>query len=105
MVGCLLGHRIAAINEEAVALAMSSFIAKTTATEVLELIDCLLVQGTNERDAYREYFPDAATRIAVTGNPRADFLGPELRYCHDKNRDEIRAVPFPPKTGRLFCSS
>jgi hypothetical protein len=40
------GHRIAAINEEAMALAMSSFIAKTTATRVLELIDCLLAQGT-----------------------------------------------------------
>ena len=86
------GHRIAAINEEAMALAMSSFIAKTTAAEVLELIDCLLVQGTNERDAYWEHFPEAVTRIAVTGNPRADLLGSGLRYCHDKDRDEIRAA-------------
>ena len=84
------GHRIVAINEEVMALAMPSFIAKTTTSEVLALVDSLCAQGLNERDTYRHYFPEVPTRISMTGNPRADLLTATHRHCYFEDRDRIR---------------
>ena len=86
------GHRVVAINEEVMALAMPSFIAKTTTAEVLGLVDCLCAQGVNERDTYRRYFPNTTTPIVMTGNPRADLLTAKHRHCHFEDRDSIRAA-------------
>jgi surface carbohydrate biosynthesis protein len=85
-------HRIVAINEEVMALAMPSFIAKTTTTEILGLVDSLCTQGLNEQDTYRRFFPEASTRMVMTGNPRADLLTAGHRHCHFEDRDRIRAA-------------
>ena len=86
------GHRVVAINEEVMALAMPSFIAKTTTTEILGLIDSLCTQGLNEENTYRDYFYDTLTHFAMTGNPRADLLTAKHRHCYFEDRDKIRAA-------------
>lgn len=86
------GHRIVAINEEAMALAMPSFIAKTTTPEALEQIDRLCVQGPGERDAYLAHYPGIAEKLALTGNPRADLLSASRRPYHFPDRDQLRAA-------------
>jgi surface carbohydrate biosynthesis protein len=84
------GHRVAAINEEALALASKVSLALETRQEILDEIDLLFAQGNNERDAYIENFKDVAQRIAVTGNARIELLRPEHRERQFPARDEIR---------------
>jgi surface carbohydrate biosynthesis protein len=84
------GHRVVAVNEEAMALCSKLSIALETTQEIFEQIDRLCAQGDNERDAYLEYFSDVAERISVTGNGRVELLSLRHRHRQFKARDAIR---------------
>jgi surface carbohydrate biosynthesis protein len=84
------GHRVVAINEEAMALSAKPSIALETRQEILDGIDCLCAQGDNEKDAYLDHFQDVAARISITGNARLELLSPAHRHRQFEVRDAIR---------------
>jgi len=84
------GHRIIAVNEEAMALCSKTSIALETSQEIFEQIDRLCAQGDNERDAYLEHFNNVADRISVTGNARVELLSRRHRHRQFKARNAIR---------------
>lgn len=84
------GHRVVAINEEAMALSAKPSIALETCQETLERIDRLCAQGDNEKEAYLEHYQDVDSRVSVTGNARVELLSSTHRHHQFKARDAIR---------------
>jgi surface carbohydrate biosynthesis protein len=68
------GHRITSIEEEAFGVNYDLELATMFSSDAMDAVDMVFVQGTNHRDFLVQRFPAVKDRIAVTGNPRSDFL-------------------------------
>lgn len=74
------GHRIANLCEESIAYyGGRDYCARKIGSTALTHVDQLLVVGARNEADLRQYRPEAAGKIAVTGNPRFDTLMPDLR--------------------------
>lgn len=75
-----LGHSVTAWDEEGLVYASPEvYHATKVGPGVLDIPERLFAWGEANAAAWRSYPDYAGTPIAVTGNPRADLLRPELR--------------------------
>jgi surface carbohydrate biosynthesis protein len=79
------GHRVAAIEEEALGLSLASELERQFDPRIADACDLLLAQGEHLREILLAKHPRLTDRIATTGNPRADLLRPPFS-------DQIKAA-------------
>lgn len=80
-----LGHRISAIDEEMPGLGEGSGRLRWVDRRSVEACETIFCLGSKHLQAMVAKFPDYKDRLFETGNPRWDFLRPELRglYAQD----------------------
>jgi len=85
-----LGHRIGAIDEEMPGLGEGSkrlrWVDKRSVT-ACETIYCL---GEKHAESMANSYPDHCDKLVITGNPRWDFLRPELRKIYSNDAASIK---------------
>ena len=84
------GHRVLAIDEEALGLSDEWFIAKNVDPEITSLVDLVFCQGNRQHGALKKHFEFEDGQLAVTGNPRIDFLRPPLNRIISAYSKDIR---------------
>lgn len=85
------GHKIAAIDEEATAIADARFITKEVTAEAMSLLDRAFMQGAVQHNVYSDSFPQFASALRITGNPRWDLLRPEFQRFFAEEITRIHA--------------
>ncbi|MDG2285704.1 MAG: hypothetical protein P8N43_09265 [Alphaproteobacteria bacterium] len=68
------GHKVASIDEESFVSSSATEISAQYHPLIEDSCDLLFAQGQFQADAVAARFPRAASRIEITGNPRADLL-------------------------------
>ena len=86
-----LGHRISAIDEEMPGLGEGSGRLRWVDKRSIETSDAIFCLGGQHIRAMMAKFPEYAQKYIETGNPRWDFLRPELRGIYAQDADVIRA--------------
>lgn len=86
------GHKIAAIDEEMPGLGDGSQRLRWVSERSVEAVTAVFCLGDEHAASMRRSFPDHAGKLVVTGNPRWDFLRPELRPIYDQDAADIRAT-------------
>ena len=89
------GHRVASIDEECFVSSSAVEIAAQYDPGVAEHCDLIFVQGAFQRDAVTTRLPSAASRISLTGNPRADLLRDPAFRPTDPDVTRYRAARGP----------
>ena len=84
------GHRVLAIDEEALGLSDEWFIAKNVDPEITSHVDLVFCQGERQHGALKKHFDFEDGQLALTGNPRIDFLRPPLSRIISEYSKEIR---------------
>lgn len=84
------GHRVAAIDEEALGLAHSRFLARDVDPGVPEVCDALLAQGRFQASVMHEFAGMDKSKIFVTGNPRTDPLRQPLAQSYEAEAAQLR---------------
>ncbi len=86
-----LGHRITALDEEAVVYyTPSSYHQHRVSDSVMTLIDDFIAWGDDNRQLIETAPGFRGQPVHVTGNPRIDFLRPELRGYFDEDVQRYR---------------
>lgn len=85
------GHLIASIDEEVPAFGEGSGELLWVTPEAVALCDRIFCLGDGHRDSMAAKWPDQAPKLAVTGNPRWDFLRPELRSLYQEQAAKLTA--------------
>jgi surface carbohydrate biosynthesis protein len=88
-----LGHEIITWDEEAlVHLPPETYFSRRLHPSAISYVSHLLAWGEDNAELWRRYpaLP-AGTPIHVTGNPRGDFLRPELRRFHQAEARALRS--------------
>ena len=83
------GHRVLAIDEEALGLSDEWFIAKNVDPEIVSLVDEVYCQGPRQRRALVNHFDFSDQQLALNGNSRVDFLLPPLKSIFQA---EVRGI-------------
>ncbi len=86
-----LGHGISAIDEEMPGLGDGSQRLRWVNPRSVEACEAIFCLGGEHEAAMRRSYPDHADKLVVTGNPRWDFLRPELRAVYAADARAIRA--------------
>lgn len=84
------GHRVLAIDEEALGLSDKWFIAKNVDPEITPLVEQVFCQGPRQRDALANHFDFTRQQLVLTGNSRVDFLVPPLRALLEAEVTELK---------------
>jgi surface carbohydrate biosynthesis protein len=84
------GHRVLAIDEEALGLSDEWFIAKNVDPEITSLVDEVYCQGPRQRRALADRFNFTDQQLALTGNSRVDFLLPPLKAIFEAEVRDIK---------------
>lgn len=84
------GHRVLAIDEEALGLSDEWFMAKNVDPEIAPLVDEIYCQGPRQRRALANHFDFTDHQLALTGNSRVDFLLPPLKSIFAEEVSGIR---------------
>lgn len=84
------GHRVLAIDEEALGLADEWFIAKNVDPEIVPLVDQVFCQGPRQLGALKKYFAFTDAQLPLSGSSRVDFLMPPLKAVFNQEIAEIR---------------
>ena len=90
-----LGHRISAIDEEMPGLGEGAGRLRWVDRRSVELSEAIFCLGSRHIEAMTAKFPAFAHKLIETGNPRWDFLRPELRETYDHDANAIRAAYGP----------
>jgi surface carbohydrate biosynthesis protein len=85
-----LGHRITAIDEEMPGLGRSSGELRWVHPASMAACETVFCLGNQHEAALSQKYPDQAGKLVVTGNPRWDFLRPELRSLYIGDADALR---------------
>jgi surface carbohydrate biosynthesis protein len=85
------GHVIAAWDEEGLVRLKDEVHGQRLEAAALRLPKVLFSWGSSNTRVWRNHPSYDGCPIAETGNPRIDFLRPELRPFHDHQRDELRS--------------
>ena len=86
-----LGHRISAIDEEMPGLGEGSGRLRWVDRRSIETSEAIFCLGSQHIRAMMAKFPEYAQKYIETGNPRWDFLRPELRSVYAQDAAVIRA--------------
>lgn len=86
-----LGHEIVAWDEEAlVHLPPEMYYSRRLSPEAVQMVSHLFAWGKDNAKLWRQYAHlPSDMPIHITGNPRADFLRPELSSLYRKEAEEI----------------
>jgi surface carbohydrate biosynthesis protein len=85
-----LGHRISAIDEEMPGLGEGSGRLRWVDRRSVEACETIFCLGSKHLQAMVAKFPDHKDRLFETGNPRWDFLRPELRGLYAQDAGVIK---------------
>ena len=86
-----LGHRISAIDEEMPGLGEGSGGLRWVDQRSVETCEAIFCLGAKDLQAMEAKFPKHRNKLFETGNPRWDFLRPELRGHYQQDADLITA--------------
>ncbi len=86
-----LGHKITAIDEEMPGLGDGSQRLRWVDPRSVEACEAIFCLGGEHLQSMTRSYPDHAHKLIVTGNPRWDFLRPELRQIYAADAAKIRA--------------
>jgi surface carbohydrate biosynthesis protein len=86
-----LGHRISAIDEEMPGLGEGSGRLRWVDQRSVGACETIFCLGAKHLHAMETKFPEHRKKLFKTGNPRWDFLRPELRSLYAQDADLIRA--------------
>lgn len=86
-----LGHRIAAIDEEMPGLGDGATRLRWVDPRSVEACETIFCLGSRHEASMQRSYPDHADKLVVTGNPRWDFLRPELRHIYTADAKDISA--------------
>ena len=92
-----LGHRITAIDEEMPGLADSKQQLLWVNDRAVNEAEAIFCMGENHASAMTKKYPHHKEKLVVTGNPRWDFLRPELRKVYQEDCAKIKE-----KYGRII---
>ena len=84
------GHIVAATDEEVLAMAVADGFLKAFSPIAVEACDLFLAQSDQHKESIEQAFPQMRGKVAVTGNPRVDLMGPALRKKFDGEAQKIR---------------
>lgn len=84
------GHRVATIDEEAMAVANPEFLMRGLFGETIYIADALFMQGQNQADTYAKYHPYVKKKLHITGNQRTDLLTDRFSHAYDDEVANIR---------------
>lgn len=84
------GHLVASIDEEVPALAEGSGDLLWVSQDAAECCDTILCLGEEHAKSLRTKWPHIADKLVLTGNPRWDYLRPELRELYAAQAKEYR---------------
>jgi surface carbohydrate biosynthesis protein len=84
------GHRILAVDEEALGLSDEWFIAKNVDPEITSHVDLVFCQGQRQHRALKKHFAFKDAQLVLTGNSRVDFLRPPLKSIITEYSKDIR---------------
>ncbi len=86
-----LGNRVAAWCEEGLVYRdRDAYLHERVANESIALVERFFAWGDVQARDVSSKAPEAAAKVAVTGNPRFDVLRPELRAIFDGDVEAIR---------------
>lgn len=85
------GHRIAAIDEEMPGLMDGAKRLRWVDPRAAAACETMFCLGPKHVEAMRNRFPEHGDKLVVTGNPRWDYLRPELRSIYTADAAGIRA--------------
>lgn len=82
------GHAVAAIDEEMPGIGDAGSRLRWVSKASVEAANAIFCLGEEHADLMRRFYPEHAGKLIITGNPRWDFLRPELRslYGEDAKR-------------------
>ncbi|MDE0811364.1 MAG: hypothetical protein OSB69_18865, partial [Alphaproteobacteria bacterium] len=87
------GHRVAAIEEEALGLSLASELERQFDPRIADACDLVLAQGEHLKEILLSKYPRLTDRITTTGNPRVDLLRPpfsnQIKAAGQKLRDTL----------------
>ena len=84
------GHLVASIDEEVPALAEGSGDLLWVSQDAAEYCDTIMCLGEEHAKSLRTKWPHIADKLVLTGNPRWDYLRPELRDLYAAQAKEYR---------------
>ncbi|MGZ0189806.1 MAG: surface carbohydrate biosynthesis protein [Alphaproteobacteria bacterium] len=85
-----LGHRIAAIDEEMPGLGRDYGRLRWVHPDSMAACETVFCLGSQHEAALIKEYSDQAGKLVITGNPRWDFLRPELRSLYSNDANAIR---------------
>lgn len=86
-----LGLSMVVLDEEALVRQTDNLFLKKHVPGVFKYIDRVFAWGENDRDFWLQSDVVSAEKLAVTGNPRADLLRPELLKYYGQKVSAIKA--------------
>ncbi|HVY97964.1 MAG TPA: surface carbohydrate biosynthesis protein [Dongiaceae bacterium] len=86
-----LGYFVTAIDEEMPGLVVKSNELRWVSEAGVDSSNLIFVAGSNNADALRTRFPEAAHKVQAVGNPRLDLLRPQLRPLYRAEAERLRA--------------
>ena len=85
------GHLVASIDEEVPALSEGSGDLLWVSQAAAEACDTIFCLGEEHAKSLRLKWPDVTPKLRLTGNPRWDYLRPELRAIYEETAARYRA--------------
>lgn len=85
-----LGLSMVVLDEEALVRQTDNLFLRKHVPGVFRYIDRVFAWGENDRDFWLQSDIVSAEKLAVTGNPRADLLRPELLKYYEQKVSEIK---------------
>lgn len=85
------GHMVASIDEEVPAFAEGSGGLQWVSEEAVRRCDRIFCLGEIHRESILARWPDLAARLIITGNPRWDYLRPDMRPLYRAHGEAYRA--------------
>jgi surface carbohydrate biosynthesis protein len=86
-----LGHHISAIDEEMPGLGEGSGRLRWVHPDSMAACETVFCLGPRHKRALEEKYPAHSGKLTITGNPRWDFLRPELRSMYAEDAEAIQA--------------
>ncbi len=86
------GHTITAIDEEMPGLSGGATNLRWVDKRCVAACEKIFCLGEKHVEVMLKKFPEARDKLVVTGNPRWDFLRPELRAVYGKDAAELRTA-------------
>jgi surface carbohydrate biosynthesis protein len=84
------GHTITAIDEEMPGLGEGATKLRWVDKRCVAVCEKIFCLGEKHVEVMLKKFPEARDKLVVTGNPRWDFLRPELRLVYGRDAEELR---------------